>query len=198
MTLTGKEVRPVSASSVYESLVKPHLNDLKSYCFYLTRSKWDGEDLYQEALLRSMAYFLNKEPTKDLKPFMIRVARNLWIDSRRSAQRQRKALQHPLAVSWTDANYADVRSLLEWIGERLPARNIEMLLLAEYFGYSMQEVAELTGSTVPAVKSVLHRTRRMLRCCEAMPERSTEEPRVVTFDVDRWSKAVMRHLPPCL
>jgi len=186
----------VSAPSLYETLLRPHLDDLKKYCFFLTRSKWDGEDLCQEALLRSMVYFLDKEPYPNVKPFLLRVARNLWLDGCRAKQRHRRMTPHALPLYWTDSDYSEVRSVLEWIGERLPRRNLEMLLLSEYFGYSMQEVAEATGSTVPAVKSVLFRTRGMLRQIDPDSLRRPEEGNVVSLDVERWSRAIMQDVPP--
>ncbi|WP_164472684.1 RNA polymerase sigma factor [Cohnella candidum] len=188
----------MSVTSIYESLVEPHLDDLRKYCFFLTKSKWDGEDLCQEAILKSMVYFRNKEAYQDVKPFLIRVARNLWIDGCRSLQRQRRLPLKGLASCWYDANYAEVRSLIEWVGERLPARNIEMLLLSDYFGYTMQEIAETMHSTVPAVKSVLFRTRSMLREQDAESLRRTDGAKVIPLDVESWSKAIMRDLPPCL
>lgn len=186
----------MSAPSFYESLVKPHLDDLRKYCYYLTKSKWDGDDLCQEALLRSMLYFLNHEPYPNLKPFLIRVARNLWLDGCRALQRQKRMTMQILPLYWTDSDYSEVRSLLEWIGERLPRRNVEMFLLSEYFGYTMQEIADATGSSVPAVKSVLFRTRSLLRKFGADSLRKTDGSKVIPFDVERWSKAIMQDLPP--
>ncbi len=185
----------MSGSSVYQSLVEPHLEDLRKYCLFLTQSKWDGEDLCQEALLKSMVYFREHEPTQDLKPFLIRVARNLWIDNRRAVQRQKKMPRQTLPLYGTDSNYAEVRSLMEWIGERLPRRNIEMLLLADYFGYTMQEIADMLETTVPAVKSLLFRSRSILKKSKG-EDRQKETGKVIPLDVERWSKAVMQDLPP--
>lgn len=188
----------MSVTAVYESLVEPHLEDLRKYCFSLAQSKWDGEDLYQEVLLKSLVYFLNNNPYQEVKPFLIRVARNLWIDHCRALQRKRKLSPTCFQTSWLDADYAEVRGLIEWIGERLPRRNIEMLLLSEYFGYTMQEIAEALGTSVPAVKSVLFRTRALLRQYKVDAFRKSDSVKLVSFDAERWSRAIMRDLPPCL
>jgi len=183
---------------VYESLVEPHLEDLRKYCFSLTRSKWDGEDLCQEVLLKSLVYFLNCNPYQDVKPFLIRVARNLWIDHCRMLQRKRKLHFSNFRTIWRDSDYAEVRSLIEWIGERLPRRNIEMLLLQAYFGYSIQEVADALGTSVPAVKSVMFRTRALLRKYKSDSHRAYDSAKLISFDTERWSRAIMQDLPPCL
>jgi RNA polymerase sigma-70 factor (ECF subfamily) len=185
----------VSATPNYDFLVKPHLDELKKYCFYLTRSKWDGDDLVQEAVLRAMVYFLDKEVYQDPKHFLFRVARNLWIDNRRSLTRQRKLPIWKLSVYYTDSNYVEVRSLIEWIAERLPRRNMEMFLLSDYFRYTMQEIADILNTTVPAVKSVLHRTHIMLRNLQVDADYKSDGTNVFGVEVDKWSKAIMRGSP---
>jgi RNA polymerase sigma-70 factor (ECF subfamily) len=98
--------RRVSVAGNYESWVEPHLNDLRKYCFYLTKCKWDGEDLFQESILKAMIYFLNTAPYYNVKPFLILVARNLWIDNRRSLQRRQHHKEQGNRLYDLDADYA--------------------------------------------------------------------------------------------
>jgi RNA polymerase sigma-70 factor (ECF subfamily) len=186
----------VSVTPFYETLAETHLDDLRKYCFFLTKSKWDGEDLFQEVLLKAMLYFLNTKPSDNVKPFLIRVARNLWIDDCRTRQRRHRQMfmQH-LPVSYSDPDFAEVRDLVEWMAERLPRRNIEMLLLSEYFGYTMQETADTLNCTVPAVKSVLFRTRELLRRFKNRQETKREGSKVIDLDVERWSRAILQDQP---
>jgi RNA polymerase sigma-70 factor (ECF subfamily) len=188
----------MNSSELYESLVGPHLDDLRNYCFYLTRSKWDGEDLYQESLLKTMVYFLHTDPRQDLKHFLFRVARNLWIDGCRTAERRRNKPNRDAVFFHRDSNYAEVRGLVEWLSQQLPRRNVEMWLLSEYFQYSMQEMADLLNCTVPAVKSVLHRTRELLRGLKSEKDKEHPGLRSLRLDVETWSRAIMHDLPPCL
>jgi RNA polymerase sigma-70 factor, ECF subfamily len=175
----------------YETLVTPHLDDMRKYCFYLTKSKWDGEDLFQETLLKSLVFFLHTEPHLEVKPFLMRVARNLWIDDCRKRQRRRMAQIDPTKVYYTDNDYVEVRSSIEWLAERFPRRNIEIWLLSQYFGYTMQEIAEDKSCSISAVKSVLFRTRELLRNRHNL----TEHRNVIHLDVERWSRAVMQDWP---
>jgi len=65
--------------------------------------------------------------------------------------------------SYYDPNYASVRGLMEWLADHLSERELDMLLLAEWYGYSYQEIAQHQGCTIPAVKMVLHRSKQRLR-----------------------------------
>lgn len=178
----------------YEALVTPHLDALRNYCLYLTKSKWDGEDLYQETLLKSLIFFLHTEPYLEVKPFLLRVARNQWIDDCRKRQRRRIAFTTPQMGCYTDNDYVEVRGAIEWLAERFPRRNIEMWLLFQYFGYSMQEISEEMALSLPAVKSVLYRTRELLRNRQGL----SENRRVIHLDVERWSRAVLEDRPKCI
>lgn len=175
----------------YEQLIAPHMDDLRKYCYYLTRSKWDAEDLFQDTLLKSLVFFLHTEPYLDVKPFLVRVARNLWIDDCRKRQRRRCMHTDMCNAYYSDNDYVEVRSAVEWLAERFPRRNIDTWLLFNYFGYSMQEIAEAMNCTISAVKSVLFRTREQLRDRNGL----SDNRKVIRLDVERWSRAIMQDRP---
>jgi RNA polymerase sigma-70 factor (ECF subfamily) len=94
-------------------------------------------------------------------------------------------------VFYTDNDYVEVRGAIEWLAERFPRRNIEMWLLFKYFGYSMHEISEDMACSISAVKSVLFRTRELLRNRQSL----SENRKVIHLDVERWSRAVMQDRP---
>lgn len=184
----------MNIAPAYEKLLVPHLEELKKYCFYLTKSKWDGEDLLQETLTRSLTFFLHREPQADIKPFLVRVARNLWIDDCRKKVRRRRFTETLEATAHSDSDYAEISSALEWMAERMPGRSVEIWLLFHYFGYSMQEIAERFACSLSAVKSALFRSRKLLRARQTIPAAK----RAVAREVERWSVAVMQDRPHIL
>ncbi|WP_239614497.1 RNA polymerase sigma factor [Cohnella mopanensis] len=182
----------MDVNGVYDTWVTPHLVELKKYCFYLTRSQWEAEDLFQESLLKSLVFFVHTEPYLDVKLFLMRVAKNLWIDECRKKQRRsRLAIVEQSKTYYTDNDYVEVRSMIEWLSERFARRNIEIWLLFYYFGYSMQDIARDMGCTQSTVKSILFRTRALLR---KRFELSVTR-KVIPFDVERWSHAIMQDRP---
>ncbi|MBW7474706.1 RNA polymerase sigma factor [Paenibacillus oenotherae] len=191
-TLTCERLYAIEGSQQeYEALITPHLSALHKYCSYLTQSKWDQEDLVQETLYKSYAYYLRNPLMKDAKSFLLCIARNTWIDQYRRVNNQRTStvFWHEPAT-YIDSDYAEVISMLEWLSERLPERNIRMWLLAEYFDYSMQEIADEMNTTMPTVKSVLFRTRELLR-----GKKKYGRHKVIQLNVERWCKAVMQERP---
>ena len=158
----------MSGAAAFESLVMPHLPDLRKFCFSLTRSKWDAEDLCQEALLKAFVYVRNTAGNQVTKSFLFSAAKLSWIDG----YRKKKDVAVPMEdeTGRSDINYTAVRGMLEWVAERTSDRNMEIWMLSEYYGYTLQEIAERTDTTVSAVKSSLHRTKISLRTQRANKE----------------------------
>ncbi|CAM3419590.1 RNA polymerase sigma factor [Marinicrinis lubricantis] len=185
----------MTAMTKYENLVIPHLHELRNYCCYLTRSKWDGDDLYQETLLKTFKYYKSEGTIRETRAFLFRVARNLWIDQYRKEHKLQTAVEQQEVVqeSYTSPDYVQIRSIVEALLAHMPERYLEMWLLSSYFGYSMQEIAQMHHCTVSAVKSVLHRTRETIRSLKGDALEHTGK--VISFPVDRWVRAVAYHQP---
>ncbi len=185
----------MAALPSFETLVTPFLPELKRFCYYLTKSKWDADDLYQEALLKSLTYYLNAEKKQVTKSFLFGAAKLIWIDHYRSKARKTGfVMERP--EGYTESDYAEIRSIVEWLAELLPERNIEIWLLAEYFGYSMQDIANRMNTTVSSVKSALYRSREWLRAESAgrragRSRKAGKEP----LQIERWVHAVMLEQP---
>lgn len=175
----------------FEGLVTPHLPDLRHYCLSLTHSKWDAEDLYQEALLKTFLYVRNTASERVTKSFLFSAARLLWIDGYR---RKKDAAVYRID-RWTDIDYVEIRSIIEWLADRLSERNMEIWMLSEYYGFALQDIADRMEITVPAVKSSLYRTRELIRAqaqaetAETRPAKAKSPQRNRT--VDRWVGAVL-------
>ncbi|MFC5407113.1 RNA polymerase sigma factor [Cohnella soli] len=185
---------------LFEQLIRPHLDDLRKYCFYLAKSKWDGEDLFQETLVKTMRYFARVEPLRhSVKPFLFRVARNLWIDHYRAVQKKGELVlfNADLLTPTFDADYGEIRSWAERFAETIPRRNIVIWLLFDYYGYSMQEIAEDMRCSVSIVKSVLFRTRKRIR---ELTVRPATRPAVRESEslAERMLKAIMSDNPQWL
>ncbi|XEC95893.1 RNA polymerase sigma factor [Paenibacillus tarimensis] len=187
------------ASAHYETIVKPHLKELYKYCLYLSGSRWDGEDLYQESLLKSLHYYSNSGEISNAKPFLFRVAKNLWVDEYRSRKRKQ-----PLALlkdmDYTDASDMEVSVVIEWLAARLPARHMEVWLMAEYFGFTMNEIADRLQMTMPAVRSILHRSRSKLRkyrieSLYCPQRRQSGSGKVRELRIEHWVRCIARDNP---
>lgn len=189
----------------FEDVIAPHLNHVRTYCFYLTASKWESEDLLQDSLLRAFKHYRRTGELRHPRSFLYKVAKNLHIDAHRRRRGALLPIDEALHQPYYDQNYASVLGLLEWVAEHLSERAGEMFLLAEVFHYSYQDIAEELQCTVPAVKMVLHRSKLTLRKCVGEYEtkflvpaasRSGKQgmPKSKNMNtIERWTQAVITY-----
>jgi RNA polymerase sigma-70 factor (ECF subfamily) len=158
---------------------------LHRYCSRLLGSAIDGEDVVQETLAKAY-YALSLSPeVPPLKPWLLRIAHNTAIDFLRRYDRRfvEPVAQPDEAVAAHDEPRPDaVRAALSSF-VALPVLQRSSVILKDVLGLSLEEIAQTTGSTVPAVKAALNRGRTTLRAHGAedavpwrdRPETSTEE-----------------------
>ncbi|WP_219837083.1 RNA polymerase sigma factor [Paenibacillus sp. R14(2021)] len=142
--------------------------DLLRYCRSLCgkgAQVWEAEDIAQEVVAKLLSRCTEDPDFRPSKTYVLRTARNLWID------RLRKRQEVPLPempVSPETAAYRDdspyaVRELLDTLIRRLPPRPFVILLLCDVFGFTAKETANCIDSTEVAVQVALSRARSRLR-----------------------------------
>lgn len=175
----------------YERMISPHLRELRTYCDSICGSMHgERDDLVQETLIRTYLYVLRHNRIENMRSFLFRTARNVWIDDYRHRRSRITVTDTFYGSKGQDSSYVEVRGVLEQAAEKVSLRNLRLLLLSDYFGYSMQEIAALTRSTLPAVKCALHRARRQVRGSMTAVKRSglSEKQRQ---EVERWTQQIL-------
>ncbi|WP_135549496.1 RNA polymerase sigma factor [Paenibacillus cymbidii] len=81
----------VLSYTAFEQLTSFHEPGLRNYCWKLAGSEWDGDDLYQETMIKAFRRF-QRWPERELsKPYLYRIAANAWFDV---CRRRKIALVH--------------------------------------------------------------------------------------------------------
>ncbi|MGA7120105.1 MAG: sigma-70 family RNA polymerase sigma factor [Polyangiaceae bacterium] len=139
--------------------------DLHRYCSRLVGSAIDGEDVVQETLAKAY-YAMSLSPeVPPLRPWLLRIAHNTAIDFLRRYERRFVEPVDDIAENAPAANEARpdvVRAALSSF-VALPVLQRSSVILKDVLGLSLEEIADTTGTTVPAVKSALNRGRTTLR-----------------------------------
>jgi len=126
-----------------------------------------GEDLVQEAIVKAIDAFSRMAPIAHLEGWLFRIAHNVVLNvlARRKRQNAIFSDEDPSIigdpVSETESQQAAAASLRTFM--RLPAAQRSSVILKDVFGYSLEEVGSITGSSVAAIKANLHRGRARLR-----------------------------------
>jgi RNA polymerase sigma-70 factor (ECF subfamily) len=136
---------------------EPLRGELYRYCRHLTRSPWDAEDLAQDTLARAFTTLgrMGSAPPNP-RAWLFRVASNLWLDR---VRRPRLTME---PVEGTSSSPTELRAAAGTVLVQLAPQERAAVVLKDAFGFSLDEVAGIIGTTVGAVKAALHRGRGKL------------------------------------
>ncbi|MGV3466531.1 MAG: sigma-70 family RNA polymerase sigma factor [Heyndrickxia sp.] len=146
----------------FKESIEPYRADLWRYCYKLTRSPWDAEDLVQETLLRSLSLLTKLYQPIKTKSYLFKIATNLWIDQwRRNKNNHQDSEEHLLEMR-SDLD-RDLMENLEILIQQLTPNQYVALILTDAFQFKGKEVAEILGTTEGAIHTNVSRARDLLR-----------------------------------
>src|SRR5689334_9349603 len=149
--------------------------ELYRYSRHLTRTPWDAEDLTQDTLMRAFVTLAQTgESPPNPRAWLLRVASNLWIDRVRRNRETLEVETEPAALEPRDAREAAGTLLV-----RLSPQERAAVVLKDVFELTLEEIAEVLGTTVGAVKAALSGGRGKLAEPEPDPPRQLTRPAVL-------------------
>jgi RNA polymerase sigma-70 factor (ECF subfamily) len=176
----GTDTRPMFDR--FWGIIAPFQAELWNYCRKITGNPWDGEDLYQDTIMKSFTSLSSLSVRTQVlhpKSYLFRVATNHWIDSCRRQQKIKFGdfadEQHAMSNPSVPFNvYESVEYLLQY----LPPKQSVAVILVDAFQFTAGEAAEIIGTTEGAVQAALFRGRSTLRKLA-----SSEMPKGVAHEV---------------
>ncbi|TDL30809.1 RNA polymerase subunit sigma [Jeotgalibacillus sp. S-D1] len=132
------------------------LMKLQGYCSWLTKNKWDSEEIAQEALVKALKSYERKEWTA---PLLKKIAYHIWIDRIRKAERETLMLvEHAHQQVFFEGD-----ELFQKLAKKLTPKQLIPFVLKEGFQYRISEIAEVLGMTETGVKALLSRARARMK-----------------------------------
>lgn len=151
-------------------LFERHHRSLYGYFLRLTRHPARSEDLVQEVFLRVLTYRRSFRGEGSFKAWLFMIARRVYYDDGRTWRREPPAEEttHLEATSPDPAPLDrlaqhDAEAALHAALDALPETKREVVILSRFHGLKYEEIAELLGCTVGAVKVRVHRALKDLR-----------------------------------
>ena len=147
-------------------LLQKHYAFVKNYLLKLTLSPSLAEDLTQETVLRCIRKLHLYQDKSKFSSWMITIAGRLYIDYTRKQKREKRWLEGEQARrhirfqaersghSWPE--------LLEALGGLSPDMRMAVVM-KHYYGYTIEEIADIVGVPEGTVKSRIHHAVRRLR-----------------------------------
>jgi RNA polymerase sigma-70 factor, ECF subfamily len=156
-------VQPMSASlsggvegrAAFDRLLGELRPRLHRYCARMTGSAIDGEDVVQEAIVKAIEAFPAAGPIDNPESWLFRITHNAALDHLRRRARQQAihsdedpdmVVDPSATVSDRQAAAASLRTFM-----RLPVAQRSSVILMDVLGYSLDEIGDVTDTTIPAV-----------------------------------------------
>ncbi len=152
-------------------LTEPYRRELIAYCYRLTGTLTEAEDMVQEAFLRAFKALETFEGRASLRAWLYKIAHNLCLNH---VQRRPPGWESLDEVGEThlrdsapdtedtELGRENVRLGFAALVQSLPPRQRAALVLRDVLGWSAEETARILETTVPAVKNALGRARQTL------------------------------------
>jgi RNA polymerase sigma-70 factor, ECF subfamily len=170
---------------------------LHRYCARMTGSVIDGEDVLQEAYVKAVKARAQATVVAQPERWLFRIAHNAALDylRRRARADARASDEDPETMLDPNDERPDPELLSTSLRTfmRLPRIQRSSVILMDVLGYSLNEIGEIMESSLPAVKSALHRGRTRLHELAkepedvAPPELSPTERTLLAAYIDRFN-----------
>ncbi|MCR8849332.1 RNA polymerase sigma factor [Rossellomorea sp. SC111] len=157
----------------FKKEIEPYRSDLWKYCYKLTRSPWDAEDLVQDTLFKSLAMLAKMHRPVKMKSYLFKIASNLWIDRYRRTPYTVQSLEEEIQPDRKSTFDFEIMDHLEFLMQHLTPHQYVSLLLAEAFRFKASEIAGMISTTEGAVYTNLTRARSVFRKAKGKQTAST-------------------------
>ncbi len=148
-----------------EQLFRPHERSLVGFCYGILGNAEDAEDAAQETFLRALRALPRFRGDAAFRSWLFRIALNLCLEWKRS-RRPVELLDDTSAPVLAEAASPEAMVLsqmrLQEALDTLPPRRRAVLLLKEWEGCSLEEIARVMGWNETRVKNELYQARRAL------------------------------------
>lgn len=168
-------------TGAFEELVRRYQDRLLTVMYHLVGNRDEADDLAQEVFLRVYRYRKEYHPQAKFSTWLFTIAHHLAQNVYRRRQRKPEAqldltdssvlAQQPLE-NWraspapapdSHLRHQELSQVVQWALARLNERQRLAVVLNKFEDMSYQEIADVMGISVKAVKSLLSRARGQLR-----------------------------------
>ncbi len=154
----------------WEALMREHQQAVFRLAYLLVGNSGDAEDVAQEAFIRAF-YALNSfDQSRNLRPWLLCITRNVAYNWRRSLRRYVAAVERMTRATDEPVTYLEERSSQDWEArtlwqavQRMKGPEREVIYLRYFLDLSEAEMATALAVAPGTVKSRLHRAILKLR-----------------------------------
>ena len=152
---------------LFWNLVEPEHLRARAFCRKLTGNRDDGDDLYQDALVGALTGFSGLREVEAFRPWLYRIIVNMFRNRIKQPWWKRVSSLTPLIAETTVGDNPGprraARRRLEIAFGALSPDDRVLVTLFDLEGWTVDDIAELTGKSGGNIRVRLHRARGKMR-----------------------------------
>lgn len=172
---------------------RPFFGEMRGWCTSLAGSAWDGDDLFQNSMIKLYRAWVRRPSRPITKAYLYRIVSNTWIDGHRKVSIDETVTDSMERFAGEEGKKQTADRLTEAMKvliEELSAKQRLIFLLIAGMDYRAAEAAEMIGESESNVRVIYHRARKKLASCgRVFPVRDRDEL------ADRYVAAFQSRLP---
>lgn len=158
--------------AAWEAIVGRHREAVFRYAYLQLGDAAEAEDVAQEAFIRAYRSFYRFDPARPLRPWLLRIARNVarnrwrgWMRRVRATERWRNEVEMEAAAEGARSldEMGEAAAQLKGIVEALREPDRQVIYLRFFLGLTLEETGETLSLPIGTVKSRLSRALDRLR-----------------------------------
>jgi RNA polymerase sigma-70 factor (ECF subfamily) len=151
----------------FKSDIIPLRQTLFAVALKMLQNKEDAEDVVQETLLRLWNIRGQLDSVSNTAGFAVQTTKNICIDRLRTGKSKTEIdnlhLETNEATPYSRVEQKDLLSIVNMIIDSLSELQKITIKMRDIEGYEMQEIAEITGTNISAVRMNLSRARKKVK-----------------------------------
>jgi RNA polymerase sigma-70 factor, ECF subfamily len=148
----------------FQAVFDEHKDAVYRFAWRMSGSPAAAEDITQDVFLGLLRHPDRFDPARGmLRAFLLGIARNLALKRWRKEHRFEPLDDGAIVAEAVDVEGGEVGDVVGRAVRALPPLQREVVILAEYEGLTLAEIARAVDADVGTVKSRLHRARENLR-----------------------------------
>lgn len=153
----------------FKSLVLPVKEKLYKLAVMMLKNAEDAEDALQEVFLKLWNIKHKLAGVDNIEAYAMRMTKNLCIDKLKAVKNISPISKHEYHLEYTEATpykrmeLTDSVNHMQQILDQLPEQQKEVIYMRDVEDYSFEEIAEITGLRINAIRTTLSRARKNAR-----------------------------------
>lgn len=154
---------PEAAERAFAELYSRYAQKVYLYCRKVLGAESEAHDVFQEAWMKFHAAATKCTDVSNVPGYLFRIARNLCLNRQRGTVQLVELDEIRHAAHDQPYEQRELLSLLDRALDVLDADYREAFVLHEMEGFTYDEIAAITGDTIPALKNRVWRARKQIR-----------------------------------